>query len=277
METIHLNRENLATWQEKARPNVMALGCFDGLHHGHCKVIKTALQKAKEKKVSLTVMSFFPHPKTVLSDGKERVHYLMPLSEKEERLRKLGVNTFYIVHFDREFANLPPEQFVAKYLINLGGIHAVAGFDFSYGCKGVGHMDRLKDDSGGIIDVTKVAKVEYRGEKISSTYIRKKLLEGEVEELFRLFGHFYEVKCVWDGVLLKTYPYYTLPAPGRYDVTLKNEMGSMKTEVIVMEKQKGLKCVIQIPSFMEGRLSIVWHRHIQEENVQTQDEKILIF
>ena len=50
METIYLNRENLAEWQEKARPNVMALGCFDGLHHGHCEVIKTAYAKGKRKK-----------------------------------------------------------------------------------------------------------------------------------------------------------------------------------------------------------------------------------
>ena len=40
----------------------------------------------------------------------------MPLSEKEEMLQKLGVDTFYIVEFDKEFASLPPEQFVAKYL-----------------------------------------------------------------------------------------------------------------------------------------------------------------
>jgi len=89
METIFLNRENLAAWQEKARPSVMALGFFDGLHNGHCEVIKTALRKAKEKDVSLAVMSFFPHPKTVLSNGKKRVCYLMPPSEKEERLREL--------------------------------------------------------------------------------------------------------------------------------------------------------------------------------------------
>ena len=50
METIYLNRNNLAEWQEKARPNVMALGFFDGLHHGHCEVINTAYAKGKRKK-----------------------------------------------------------------------------------------------------------------------------------------------------------------------------------------------------------------------------------
>ena len=66
METIYLNRENLLEWQGKAKKNVMALGFFDGLHLGHCEVIKTAFQKAKEKKVSLAVMSFFPPENSVV-------------------------------------------------------------------------------------------------------------------------------------------------------------------------------------------------------------------
>src|SRR3954469_25671010 len=111
METIYLNQGNLIDWQKKAKQNVMALGFFDGLHNGHCEVIKTASQKAKERNVSLSVMSFFPHPKTVISNGKKRVCYLMPPSEKEEMLRKLGVDTFYIVEFDKEFASLLPKQF----------------------------------------------------------------------------------------------------------------------------------------------------------------------
>ena len=40
METIFINQDNLAYWQEKAKSTVMALGFFDGIHKGHCKVIK---------------------------------------------------------------------------------------------------------------------------------------------------------------------------------------------------------------------------------------------
>ena len=72
METIYINRENISSIQVVGKPNVMALGFFDGLHQGHRKVIQTALQKAKEKNVQLAVMSFFPHPKTVISNGKNK-------------------------------------------------------------------------------------------------------------------------------------------------------------------------------------------------------------
>ncbi|MBB6446917.1 FAD synthetase family protein [Bacillus benzoevorans] len=275
METIFITRENLLFCQEKAERSVMALGFFDGLHRGHCEVIKTASHKAKENNVSLSVMSFFPHPKTVISNGKRQVCYLMPLSEKKERLRELGVDTFYMVEFDQEFASLAPEQFVAEYLLGLGVVHAVAGFDFSYGYKGTGNMERLKRDANGLIEVTKVEKVECKGEKISSTCIRERLLSGKVEELPDFLGSFYEVQCDWDGFSLKPHPYYTLPAPGTYFVTLQNGLRSVEAEMSVTETHS-LKTLTPLPFFLKGRLSIIWHRRLSEEKSQPRGERKLL-
>ncbi|MCQ6279074.1 FAD synthetase family protein [Bacillus sp. EB600] len=263
MEVIYLNPENLAYWQQHARPNVMALGFFDGVHKGHREVIQTALVKAKEKNLLLSVMSFFPHPKTILSNGKKQVDYLMPLSAKRKLLSQLGVDIFYIVEFDREFASFSPEQFAAKYLINLGVVHAVAGFDYTYGFRGAGNMERLKTDSGGLLEVTKVDKVECRGEKISSTCIREKLAIGNVADLPDLLGRSYEVECEWDGISLRVKPFYTLPAPGRYAVTIRGGVHSLQTEIIVTgEKELISLSVLTTPS--HGIHSIVWHRRISK-------------
>ena len=266
METIYLNRDNLTDWQGKAKPSVVALGFFDGIHLGHREVIKTAAQTAKRINLSLSVMSFFPHPKTVISNGKIQVSYLMPLSKKEESFRELGVDTFYIVEFNKGFSSLHPVEFVSQYLINLGIVHVVAGFDYSYGHKGIGNMDRLKSDSNGRIDVTKVEKVEFQGEKISSSLIREKILSGNIGELPFLLGKPFEVDGEWDGERLSIKPYYTLPAPGRYVVTLKNGSGSIQTEVTVFEEDDGrsLRLMRRISKQMEGNLSIVWHNRLQE-------------
>lgn len=270
METIHLNQRNLAEWQKKASPNVMALGCFDGLHQGHCAVIKAAYQKAKEQQVRLAVMSFFPHPKTVISKGKVHVHYLMPLSEKQAMLQEMGVDTFYIVEFSEEFAGLSPEQFVSEYLNGLQGVHAVAGFDFSYGSRGAGNLDRLNQDSGGRIDVTKVDKVELRGEKISSTCIRERLLSGRVAELPEFLGRFYETKCEWNGEAFTLQAHYTLPCPGSYQVVIKNKVGEVHREVTVMTDGTTIKSTDEIPLFLKGKLSIIWQQEI------TQSKKLRI-
>jgi FAD synthase len=264
METIYLNPGNLAYWQQHARPNVMALGFFDGVHKGHREVIQTALVNAKEKNLLLSVMSFFPHPKSVLSNGKQQVDYLMPLSGKKNLLSQLGVDIFYIVEFDREFSSISPEQFAVKYLINLGVVHAVAGFDYTYGFRGAGNMERLKTDSGGLLDVTKVDKVECRGEKISSTCIREKLAIGNVSELPDLLGRPYDVECEWDGISLKVKPYYTLPAPGRYVVTIRGGFQSLQTELIITAEKELIFLSGLAPAFHEV-LSIIWHRRISGE------------
>ncbi|MDF2787877.1 MAG: hypothetical protein K0S80_975 [Neobacillus sp.] len=263
METIYINLDNLADWQGKANACVMALGFFDGLHYGHREVIKTGLRIAKEKGVSLAVMSFFPHPKSVLSNGEKQIDYLIPLSVKEKILRGLGVDTFYIVEFTREFAALSPEQYVKDYLVNLRVIHAVAGFDFTYGSRGSGYLETLQDDSGGIIEVTKVEKVACRGEKISSTSIRERLVAGNVAELPDFLGCCYEIEGMWDGQSFKLNPYYTLPAPGKYSVTIIIGNLSKLTEVIVEEKH--IKPVSELPQYMKGELSIVWHQRIPQE------------
>lgn len=263
METIYINHDNLADWQGKADACVMALGFFDGLHFGHREVIKTGLLIAKEKGVSLAVMSFFPHPKSVLSNGEKHIDYLMPLSVKEKILRGLGVDTFYIVEFTREFAALSPEQYVKNYLVNLGVIHAVAGFDFTYGSRGSGNLERLQVDSGGIINVTKVEKVACRGEKISSTSIRDRLAAGNVGELPEFLGCCYEIQGWWDGQSFKLNPYYTLPAPGKYAVTINIGKLSKYTEVVV--EANHLKPVSELPLYMIGEISIVWHQRIHDE------------
>jgi cytidyltransferase-like protein len=268
METIYLNPENLAVYQQKASLSVMALGFFDGIHNGHREVIKTAYQKAKEKNLSLSVMSFFPHPKTVLSNGKTQVNYLMPLSDKEKIFCDLGVDIFYIVEFDREFASLSPERFAAKYLVDLGVVHAVAGFDYTYGFRGVGNMDRLKSDSGGILEVTKVDKVEYQGEKISSTCIREKLASGSIGNMQAFLGRPYEVTCEWDGTSLIVRPHYTLPAPGKYVVTVRGANQSQVIEIKVSKERDliPLKSVSELASYYDRVVSIIWHEQVPEEN-----------
>lgn len=263
METITVTRENLHVWQEKAIPKVMALGFFDGLHKGHREVIYQASKLAREKHLPLAVMSFFPHPKTVISNGKKQIHYLMPPSEKEKMLAELGVDFFYFVTFDREFASLSPEGFVKNYLIDLGVTHAVAGFDFSYGYKGTGNMDRLKADSCGLIEVTKVRKVECHGEKISSTCIRERLLQGKVEEIPDFLGCPYEVMCEYDGYRLVLSPYYTLPASGRYRVTLKKGFHSF--EAILDVVGTTLNIAEKIPSYLKGTLSIHWQQRMEAQ------------
>ncbi|MGJ9457728.1 FAD synthetase family protein [Oceanobacillus sp. CF4.6] len=222
MKTIYLNSQNLTYWQEHSNENVIALGFFDGIHKGHQKVILAAKEEAEKRAVDLTVMSFFPHPKVVLSGGKKKFDYLMPLQEKADVLETLGVDRFYIVAFNREFASLSPQEYLDNYLLKFGTVHAVAGYDFKYGKMGAGTIDRMIEDSSGKLDVTKVNKMEYLGQKISSTRIRNTIAEGRLEDLSAMMGRLYKVKGKITNDYFSPENYYMLPGSGVYEVTINS-------------------------------------------------------
>ncbi|MCD2137700.1 adenylyltransferase/cytidyltransferase family protein [Salinicoccus halitifaciens] len=220
MEVIFINESNLGYWQDQAEENVVALGFFDGVHKGHMKVIGTAREIAEEKGVSTNVMTFFPHPKEVLSDGRNKVDYLIPLEEKINAFEGLGVDTVYIIDFTRTFASMPPEEYVQEYLLKLGTLHAVAGYDFSYGFKGAGSIDTIFNDSGEEITATKVEKVEYQGEKISSTKIREAVAQGRMDELTEMLGREYRTRASIEDGYMDLEDYYMLPGDGVYEVSI---------------------------------------------------------
>ncbi|RUS43912.1 FAD synthetase family protein [Cohnella sp. AR92] len=274
MRTILVNTDTLRDRQLAVMPNVMAIGCFDGLHLGHRQVIRIARQIAKRRRIGLSVMSFSPHPRTVLSDGKVKVPRLMPLEEKEDELRKLGVDFFYLVEFTKEFAALAPEQFAVDYVAGLGAVHAVAGFDFKYGSRGAGHMDRLASDSNGLLEATKVAEVDYRGEKISSTAIRTRLLGGEVEQLPPFLGRNYEIRGRFEGRSFLPEPGYTVPAAGCYEVRLKNAWQAVNSEIRVTETREGqsVSCKVDRGPVPLGKAAVEWLRRIEEPENELDGE-----
>ena len=233
MKVLLVNEENLITIQQNCEPTVMALGFFDGVHKGHQKVIFEAKEKAKRSGLQLAVMSFFPHPKTVFSN--EEMDYLMPMEQKAERLKMLGVDVFYIIDFTKVFASLSPVTFVQEYLVKLQVKHVVAGYDYTYGHKGAGTIDTIRPHSDGQIQVDKVEKYALYGEKVSSTAIRSLLKEGKVEAITLLIGKPYDVKYSVRDALL---PYYTLPKAGTYYTTVLVENRAISQIVTVVNKNE---------------------------------------
>lgn len=214
MKIILVNENNLMTVQQNSCASVMALGFFDGVHRGHQKVISQAKAAANRKAVPLAVMSFFPHPKTVFSN--EKVDYLMPMEQKAQQLKNLGVDIFYIVDFTKTFASLSPKSFIQQYLVGFQVKHAVVGFDYTYGSKGAGNVASMEEHSDRKLTVEVAKECALYGSKISSTCLRQLLKQGRVEAMTALLGRPYSIqyhkkKGVKD--------YFTLPVDGDYYVT----------------------------------------------------------
>lgn len=233
MKTLLINNENLHRIQKQATSCVIALGYFDGVHLGHQQVIKTAREEANKRGLPLAVMSFRPHPIDILSKGKRIVPHLTTICEKEKRLKQLGVDLFYLVDFTLEFAELTSSEFVEDYLIRLGVVHAVAGFDFSYGAKGIAKLPQIVMDSNGEISITQVECIDYAGEKISSSAIRQRLLIAAVHEIPYFLGDYYTVKVYWDGNELQQIERTMLPSTGTYKVVLEKSNFQLNTYILI--------------------------------------------
>lgn len=268
MEVIYVNKSNRHSFLAECEPKVIALGFFDGVHLGHQQVINEAIKIADEKKLQLACMSFFPHPKEVLKRDKKKIQYLMPMIAKQRILKKLGVQKFYIVEFDQDFASLTPEQFVQKYLLDFGVKFAVAGFDFTYGQFGEGNMDRIKADSNHIIEGIKVKKVEINGEKISSTLIRKLISTGKMDIVHRFLGENYQIKgkvfSNKKSVEVVPSPYYLLPPPGVYEVNVSK--GDETDDQVVLITQDATKIIFPAHSKQllenQDEIDIIWIKRL---------------
>lgn len=170
----------------------LAIGFFDGVHRGHAEVIRQAVSAAKERGFAPAVLTFSPHPRSVLGkDGFDTV--LTPLEDKLALFAELGVELAYVVTFDLGFAAVTADDFVRRLLLPLGVRTAVVGFDFRFGHRGQGDAEAMRRLSGGEIEVRVVEPVFEGDAKVSSTRIRERLAEGDCEAVSLLLGRPYAI------------------------------------------------------------------------------------
>lgn len=219
---------------DNARPQVLAIGQFDGLHLGHASVIESAVRTAASLNLPAAVMTFHPHPKEVMKKG-DYDGYLTPPREKERILKSLGVDYVYIVEFNDAFSRVSPQNFVAGVLVPLQIHTAVVGFDFRYGYRGEGDAGMLRELSDNTLEVHTVPPFLIEGEKVSSSGIHRALAEGEVQLAARWMGRRYSIygtvmhgekrgrKIGFPTANLKPDEHFVLPAKGVYAVRVNYE------------------------------------------------------
>jgi riboflavin kinase/FMN adenylyltransferase len=166
----------------EARPRAVALGTFDGVHLGHRRVLETALSTAPA--LTPTVVTFWPHPRTVLGN---EVRLLTTLERRLELLAEAGVGETLVVEFTLELARMEPDAFVDRLLRPLGTEVVVAGADFRFGRGRRGDLATFEESGLAVEQVELVPG-------ISSTAIRELVAAGEVEGAARLLGRPPEVE-----------------------------------------------------------------------------------
>lgn len=187
MKVIHLSIDHFLNVEE----SVCAIGFFDGLHLGHQQLLNEVENIAYKKGLKKAIMTFSKHPKQILC--KDDYCYLMSLTEKIKLLEQRGFDYFYIIDFDCSVAQLVPNDFLEKYIINLKIRHVVCGFDFHFGRNGLGNSDTLKFYNPKLLNVTVIDEYTVDSLKVSSSYIKNLLNEGLIEKANQLLTRPYRI------------------------------------------------------------------------------------
>jgi riboflavin kinase/FMN adenylyltransferase len=180
---------------EIARPTVLTLGVFDGLHLGHQLIMKTVVERARTIGVMPTVITFEPHPRAVLHP-ESAPPLLQTFDQKIEALGVLGIEQTIIIHFDRAFSEIRAEEFLREVVVDrLEAKEVYLGRGFFFGHKREGNIDLLRKVSATLgFFADEVPEVRLRGKRIGSTRIRELLLEGRVNLARRMLGRPYGVE-----------------------------------------------------------------------------------
>ncbi len=162
---------------------VLTLGMFDGIHIGHQALIRQLNEIAKQENGESVLLTFEPHPRVVLGKGADDLMLLTTLEEKIDLLEKAGLENLILHPFTRDFADLSAEEFVKELLVGGIGIHTILiGYDHHFGKNRQGNFIQLNELSKKYgFHCIKIEEVKSGEKHISSTQIRKALLEGNLD------------------------------------------------------------------------------------------------
>ena len=173
---------------------VVTTGFFDGVHTGHRVVIQRLVCEARNRGQKSLVITFWPHPRTVLQNGARELRLLNSLEEKKQLLYALGVDQVQVLDFDREFSRLTAEQYLRDYVKGrFGGKTVLLGYNHRMGCDAPG-ADELRATASAI--GLETIMVEKAPGNVSSTIIRKALEEGDVKGAADMLGYRYSLTGV---------------------------------------------------------------------------------
>ncbi len=176
------------------RATLLTIGVFDGVHLGHQHLIGQLKHQAAQRGLLSGVVTFQRHPQMVLSP-QTRLPHLTDLEERIALLKGLGIELIVTLPFSNELARLSADEFISLLQQHLRMQGLVIGPDFALGRGREGDVATLSTLGKGLcFSLEVVTPVVVDGEVVSSTAIRRALLEGDMSKVHKLLGRHFSLK-----------------------------------------------------------------------------------
>jgi len=176
---------------------VVATGFFDGVHVGHRLVIEQLVRAAAARGDESMVITFWPHPRNVLQKEARTLRLLTTLQEKKKMLLDLGVDHVEVLSFTKDFSSMTTEEYLRMVMERYGAKTVLLGYDNRIGCdaKDPDQVARTAEALGIEVLRTDMVPSEH-GFAVSSTKIRQRLEEGDVQGAAQMLGYGYPLHGV---------------------------------------------------------------------------------
>ena len=164
------------------KSTIITIGTFDGVHLGHQKILKKLNIEAENNGLESSVLTFFPHPRTVLNPNSS-LKLINTIEERISLFKKSKIDNLIVHPFTKEFSELDSEDYVKNILVDqLKAKIVLIGYDHKFGKNRTADINNLKEY--GIkynFEVIEIKAEEINDIAISSTKIRNSIEEGDIQ------------------------------------------------------------------------------------------------
>jgi len=186
---IHRDIDNIP----RIKNAVVTTGTFDGVHPGHRTILSRLNKTATDIGGQSVLITFFPHPRTVINPDFTDLKLLNTQEEKERLLAKTGIDHLIVIPFTKEFSQITAEEYIKNILVDkIGTKKLVIGYDHRFGKGRGGSFRELQEMAPELgFEVEEISALEIDGVAVSSTKIRQALSSGAVDEAADMLGYDY--------------------------------------------------------------------------------------
>lgn len=172
----------------RIKGGVIAIGIFDGMHVGHSALLDKAVGRARRLKIKSAAITFWPHP--------AKTPVICSLHKRLELMRRRGLDYCLILPFTKMFSRIPPRKFINDMIVKkLSPRYLFVGSNFTFGKDAQGDVRLLKEFSRNFnFSVEEVKLKELGGKAVSSTAIRRLIIEGRLRRAARLLGRDFTIE-----------------------------------------------------------------------------------
>ena len=190
-----ISPEGLPWKSEIKRGAVVTIGNFDGVHRGHVSLIQRVRQLASDASCPAVVVSFDPHPATLLR-GRNAPMRLMSMERRAEVMKEYGIAQLLVCPVTPDFLQLSASQFFHSLVVDcLSASAMIEGPNFFFGRNREGDQAKLsKLCQQNRIGLEIISPTEDDDSMVSSSRVRENLILGEIETANALLSHPHQIR-----------------------------------------------------------------------------------